>query len=85
MKFSAEMSILDFQLNDSLFQDIFDSLIFKILQEFTTDQDFLWSLGNMYIIRLWNHSLAKPYTLHEGYPIFDQMFNERKFPDNLDH
>lgn len=82
IKFSKSISTLDFQFDDSLFQDIFDSLIFKILRQQTSDQEFLWSLGNMYIIRLWNHNLEKPYTLHDGYPIFDQMFNEGKFPDD---
>ena len=84
MKLEVEvlLAAFDFQLDDSVFQDIFDGMIFKTLRKLTDDQEFLWSLGNMYIIRLWNHNQAKPYSLHNGYQIFDQMFRDRQFPDS---
>ncbi|CAK1243710.1 hypothetical protein [Fructobacillus cardui] len=80
LEFAGPLATLDFQFSDPQFQDIFDSLIFKIVTRMASDPSSLWKLGNMYIIRLWNHNQEKPYTLAEGYQIFDQMYREKKFP-----
>ncbi len=80
LEFAGPLATLDFQFSDPQFQDIFNSLIFKIVTRMASDPSSLWKLGNMYIIRLWNHNQEKPYTLAEGYQIFDQMYREKKFP-----
>ncbi|GAO99515.1 transcriptional regulator TetR/AcrR family protein [Fructobacillus ficulneus] len=81
LQLEESIAILDFQLSDPGFQDLFDNSIFLILNHLTDNKNILWKLGNMYVIRLWNHNLEKPYTFKSGYALFDQIMRDKQFPD----
>ena len=78
--FDGTIEVLEYQLQDRSFEDLFYKLIFKALSAVTTDQDLLWLIGNLYVVQLWNTNQEHPYDLREDYATLDRIVIEKKFP-----
>ncbi|MDD9138951.1 TetR/AcrR family transcriptional regulator [Fructobacillus sp. CRL 2054] len=78
--FPDSLSVLDFQLEDKVFEEQFYNAVFRELTAMASSSDILWLLGNMQVIRIWNSSLPKPYSFQKDYALFDQIIREKKFP-----
>ncbi|USS92542.1 TetR/AcrR family transcriptional regulator [Fructobacillus americanaquae] len=78
--FDGTIEVLEFQLQDRAFEDLFYKSIFKALSTVTTDQELLWLIGNLYVVQLWNTSRDTPYDLRRDYHLLDQIVANKQFP-----
>lgn len=78
--FDGTIEVLEFQLQDRAFEDLFYKSIFKALSTVTTDQELLWLIGNLYVVQLWNTNRDVPYDLRHDYHILDQIVTDKQFP-----
>ncbi|MBS9338544.1 TetR/AcrR family transcriptional regulator [Fructobacillus sp. M2-14] len=80
LSFEGTLDILQFQMQDKIFEEQFYNGVFKELTRIATSSDILWLLGNVQVVHIWNNSLNKPYSINKDYKIFDEIIRTRKFP-----
>ncbi|CAH1856074.1 TetR/AcrR family transcriptional regulator [Convivina praedatoris] len=80
LQMNQYIDILDFQLQDTEFKKIFDAAVFKHLFKLSDDPEFIWTLGEIYVVSIWNQQRKHPYDKADGYRILDEIIRTKRFP-----
>ncbi|CAK8054751.1 TetR/AcrR family transcriptional regulator [Eupransor demetentiae] len=72
--------VLHLQMKDPEFVKLFERSCMNYLFKISGDSDFLWLLGNVYVITLWNDNQHNPYDPMQDYKILDQIYTTHRFP-----
>ncbi|MBS9335324.1 TetR/AcrR family transcriptional regulator [Fructobacillus sp. M1-13] len=78
--FKDALSVLNFQLQDKVFEEEFYNAVFREMANMS-NKDILWLLGDMQVIRIWNSTLQKPYSFQQDYKLFDEIIQAHSFPN----
>ncbi|MDF7637445.1 TetR/AcrR family transcriptional regulator [Leuconostocaceae bacterium ESL0958] len=80
LKFDSHIEVLEKQLKDPIFESTFDTIVFKLIFNALEDQNLIWLIGKIYVVRLWNEHLEKPYDMGRDYRLLDQIIQSEQFP-----
>lgn len=80
LSFKDALNVLDFQLQDKVFEEQFYNGVFKELTRLANSSEILWLLGSVQVVHIWNQNLKKPYSIHKDYELFDEIIRTQKFP-----
>ncbi|WEV54719.1 TetR/AcrR family transcriptional regulator [Leuconostocaceae bacterium ESL0723] len=77
---SHYLTALDFQLKDEEFKAQFNQEIFRQFFQLSDDPDFIWTLGQMFIVNLWNENQVHPLDPMRDADRLDEIIKTKHFP-----